>query len=478
MAEGFWCSGEEQTAEFRQFLREAKRANGGAKAQTEAESAAPLFTEDLLARRLVDRHGERLRYVHVWGRWLVWDGRRWQDDQTRAVIDLTREICREFGQISPKLQARLERASTIEAVERLARSDRRVAATPDLWDGDPYLLNTPDGVLDFRSGKLQPHNPTFYCRKITGAGIEDYRPALWCSFLQRATDGDEALERYLQRIAGYALTGLTRDHGLFVLFGHGANGKSVFLNTLMAALGDYAVKAPADMLLAGSENRHPTELAMLHGARLVVASEVNPGSRWNESRLKELTGGEPITAHFMRQDDFTYTPAFKLMLGTNHKPRLRTVDEAVKRRLHLIPFTVTIPPAERDPMLPEKLREELGGILTWCVEGAAEWLAGGLQPPDAVVEHTQEYFDAEDRIGEWIEARCDADPENFTRGPDLLKDFRHWLEEHGEGSITRTPFYEALAARGFKTEIRYKVVWVRGLALRTAGERWRSDDNE
>jgi putative DNA primase/helicase len=460
---GSWCAGEDQAAEFREYLN---RLTGG-EAEASPAVAPEHVTEDLLARRLIDRHGERLRYVEAWGRWLVWDGKRWTNDQTRYVIDLARQICREFGLLEPKLQARLERAATIEAVERLARSDRRAAATPDIWDADPYLLNTLDGVLDFRSGELRPHDAGLYCRKITGAGLGDECPR-WRAFLRRVTDADEELERYLQRMAGYALTGLTRDHALFVLFGHGANGKSVFLNTLMAVLGDYAVKSPVDMLLAGSEHRHPTELAMLHGSRLVVASEVNPGSRWNESRLKELTGGEPITAHFMRQDDFTYTPAFKLMLGTNHKPRLRTVDEAVKRRLHLVPFRVTIPPDERDPLLPEKLREELPGILTWCIEGATEWLAGGLQPPRAVLEQTRDYFDAEDRVGEWIEARCDADPENFTRGPDLLKDFRQWLEEHGEGSITRTAFYEGLAAQGFKTEIRYKVVWVRGLALRAA----------
>jgi len=464
MAEAFWCGAGEQASEFREWLHEAKRANGGARSKAEPEADTELFTEDLLARRLIDKHGDRLRYVEVWGRWLVWDGKRWLDDQTRAVIDLTREICREFGQISPKLQARLERASTIEAVERLARSDRRVAATPDLWDSDPYLLNTPDGVLDFRTGDLRPHDPALYCRKMTGAGLGDECP-LWRAFLKRITDGDVELEHYLQRMAGYALTGLTNEHAFFLLFGHGANGKSVFLSTLAAAWGDYCTTAPADVFLASTGDRHPTELAALHGARLVIASEIEPGRRWNESRLKELTGGDKISARFMRRDFFEFRPAFKLIIATNHKPKIRTVSEAMRRRLHLVPFTVTIPPEERDPMLSEKLREELPGILTWCVEGAAEWLIGGLRPPEAVKAHTEEYFTEQDRVGEWIEARCVVEPHCATAGTTLLKDYRAWLEEQAEGSVSRTAFYEALAARGFRTDIRRKVQWFLGIGL-------------
>jgi len=477
MAEAFWCAAEGQAAEFRQWLHEAKRANGGAKSKAEPEADTELFTEDLLARRLIDKHGDRLRYVEVWGRWLLWDGKRWQDDQTRAVIDLARGTCREYGQISEKLQARLERASTIEAVERLARSDRRVAATPDLWDSDPYLLNTPDGVLDFRTGTLKPHDPALYCRKMTGAGMGDDCP-LWRAFLRRITDGDEELERYLQRMAGYALTGLTNEHAFFLLFGHGANGKSVFLSTLAAAWGDYCTTAPADVFLASAGDRHPTELAALHGARLVIASEIEPGRRWNESRLKELTGGDKISARFMRHDFFEFRPAFKLIIATNHKPKIRTVSEAMRRRLHLVPFTVTIPPEERDPMLAEKLREELPGILTWCVEGAAEWLAGGLRPPEAVQAHTAEYFDAEDRIAEWLEQRCECYPAYATLGADLLADYRQWLEQQGEGSISRTAFYEALATKGFNTEIRRKVVWVLGLALADGRRRMDEETTE
>ena len=470
---GSWCAGEDQAGEFREYLNRLT----GNEATAPSSAVSEHVTEDLLARRLVDRHGDRLRYVDTWGRWLTWDGKRWIDDQTRYVIDLVRQLCREFGLLEPKLQGRLERAGTIEAVERLARSDRRVAATPALWDSDPYLLNTPDGVLDFRTGDLRPHDPALYCRKMTGAGMGDDCP-LWRAFLRRITDGDEELERYLQRMAGYALTGLTNEHAFFLLFGHGANGKSVFLSTQAAAWGDYCTTAPADVFLASTGDRHPTELAALHGARLVIASEIEPGRRWNESRLKELTGGDKISARFMRRDFFEFQPAFKLIIATNHKPRIRTVSEAMRRRLHLVPFTVTIPPEERDPMLAEKLREELPGILTWCVEGAVEWLAGGLRPPEAVQAHTAEYFDAEDRIAEWLEQRCECYPAYATLGADLLADYRQWLEQQGEGSISRTAFYEALATKGFKTEIRRKVVWVLGLALADGRRRMDEETTE
>ena len=185
-------------------------------------------------------------------------------------------------------------------------------------------------------------------------------------------------------MVGYCLTGSIRDHALFFLYGTGGNGKGVLLNTCHDILGDYSAIAAMETFTASKADRHPTDLAMLRGARAVIAQETEDGQRWAESRIKALTGGDAISARFMRQDFFTFKPAFKLLIAGNHKPSLRNVDEAVKRRFNLLPFTVTISKDERDPELAEKLKGEWPGILAWAIEGCLEWQRIGLCPPNAV----------------------------------------------------------------------------------------------
>ena len=205
----------------------------------------------------------------------------------------------------------------------------------------------------------------------------------WHEFLKRTTDGDNELQRYLQRVAGYALTGDTSEHALFFAYGTGANGKSTFLNAVSGMIGDYHKTAPIETFTESKSDRHPTDLAGLRGARMVTAVETEEGRRWAESKIKTLTGGDKIAARFMRQDFFEYAPQFKLLIAGNHKPSLRTVDEAIRRRFHLIPFTVTIPPEQRDTTLGDRLKDEWPGILGWAIEGCVEWMAKGLAAPKA-----------------------------------------------------------------------------------------------
>ena len=207
-------------------------------------------------------------------------------------------------------------------------------------------------------------------------------------------------------MVGYCLTGVTSEHALFFLYGTGANGKSVFVSTLAAILGDYATIAAMDMFMATTGDRHPTDMAGLRGARMVSSIETEQGRRWAESKLKALTGGDRITARFMRQDFFEFTPQFKLLVAGNHKPAIRNVDEAMRRRLHMIPFTVTIPPAKRDQRLQDRLLAERDGILAWAVQGCLEWQRVGLRPPAAVKAATDEYFEAEDALGRWMAEGC------------------------------------------------------------------------
>ena len=239
---------------------------------------------------------------------------------------------------------------------------------------------------------------------------------------------------FLQRVAGYALTGITREHALFFLYGVGANGKTTFLNAITGALGDYCRNAPIETFTATQSERHPTDLAGLRGARLVTAVETEEGRRWAESKIKALTGGDKISARFMRQDFFEYAPQFKLLIAGNHKPGLRSVDEAIRRRLHLIPFTVTIPPAERDPDLPNKLKAESAGILQWMIEGCLQWQQRGLAPPGIVTAATAAYLEAEDSMAAWISDCCEIDPNHWESGACLFASWSTWATKYRANS--------------------------------------------
>ena len=230
------------------------------------------------------------------------------------------------------------------------------------------------------------------------------------------TGGDGELQAYLQRMAGYCLTGVTTEHALFFLYGTGANGKSVFANTLTAILGDYATVAPMDMFMATHGDRHPTDMAGLRGARIVTSIETEQGSRWAESKLKALTGGDKITARFMRQDFFEFIPQFKLLVVGNHKPSIRNVDEAMRRRLHMVPFTVTIPPAQARQApagaAARRARRHPRLGARGLPRMAAHWACARRA---AVMAATEEYFEAEDAIGRWIDECCDAAPRTWRR---------------------------------------------------------------
>ncbi len=422
----------------------------------EGEDAAPLppeFSEDALTLRFTESHNENLRYVAKWGRWLCWDGARWQEDSTLSVFDRARTVCRitasECANNEKFIARRITAAKTVAAVERLARSDRRHAATVEQFDADPWLLNTPTGTVDLRTGEAREHSRADFFTKVTGAGLAGKASGCprWQQFLERVTGGDAALEEFLQRVAGYCLTGVTHEHALFFLYGGGANGKGVFLNSLAGALGDYAKTAPIGTFLATREEQHPTDLAGLCGARLVTAVETEDGRHWAEAKIKTLTGGDRIAARFMRQDFFHYLPQFKLLIAGNHKPGLRSVDEAIRRRLHLIPFLVTIPAEERDLDLVEKLRVEWPGILCWALEGCRAWQHEGLNPPAAVTDATMAYLDAEDRIGTWIEDRCDLGPACAATAAEVFSDWKSWAESGGEKPGSQKAFSEKLQTR-------------------------------
>ena len=323
----------DQSSPIEHLSRPPVRVHG----RSRQEMQAPAFSDEALALRFAERHADDLRYVAAWGRWLSWTGTHWKFDDTMKAFDLAREICRKAASEcnKAKIASIIASAKTVAAIERLAKADRRLAATVDQWDSDPWLFNTPTGVIDLRTGKSRPARPEDHITKIAGIGPSRDCPR-FLQFLDTITAGDAELQGYLRRVLGYALTGLTREHALFFAYGTGANGKSVLLSTVSGIIGDYQKTAPVETFTASNSDRHPTDLAGLRERRLVTAVETEEGRRWAESRIKQLTGGDTVSARFMRQDFFDYMPQFKLLIAGNHKPSLRSVDEAIRRRFHLI----------------------------------------------------------------------------------------------------------------------------------------------
>ena len=427
------------------------RARGGAGVADDLDDPKPpQWSDESLALRFSAQHADRLRYVAGWGRWLIYDGGVWVPDATMQSFDFARTICRAASaecndhNIAPVIAAH----RTVASVERLARADRRHAATADQWDTDPWLLNTPAGVLDLRTGDMAAHQASRHMTKMTAIAPDGDCP-LWRTFLARVTDDDRELQLFIQRMAGYCLTGLTREHALFFAHGLGGNGKGVFLNTLAAILANYAAVASMETFTASPGERHPADLAMLRGARLVTAQETEEGRRWAEARIKALTGGDPVTARFMRQDFFTFTPQFKLIIAGNHKPGLRSVDDAIRRRFNLIPFAVRISAEERDRELSEKLRAEWPGILAWAVDGCLSWQDRGLAPPPIVQAATADYLEGEDAMALWLDERCIVKPSFHTTSGELFGCWKRWAELAGEFVGSQKRFSQALEARGF-----------------------------
>lgn len=427
------------------------QVNGKTNGTPVIEILPPEFADDALALNLSSHYGDALRYVDAWGRWFIWDGQVWKHDDTLKVYDLCRKTCRTYAvNAAPNVQKAITSGKTIASVEKLIRADRRHAATVGQWDADPWLLNTPSGIVDLRTREIMPHDPMHHMTKMTAVGPDfEADCPIWTKFLHEATAGDTDLQAYLQRACGYALTGITREHAMFFAYGTGRNGKGVFLNTIVAIMGAYAMTADPDTFTASGSGKHLTVLARLQGARLVVAQETEEGVPWAEARIKSITGGDPITANYMRQDHFTYLPQFKLFMAGNHKPGLKSVDEAIKARFNLIPFLVTIAKEDRDEMLTEKLRAEWPAILRWMIDGCWDWQQVKLKPPKVVAEATGEYFEAEDATGLWIADCCVTGKDRHVISGDLFKSWTAWARLAGEDPGSQKRFSQTLASRGF-----------------------------
>jgi putative DNA primase/helicase len=298
---------------------------------------------------------------------------------------------------------------------------------------------------------MRPHRREEYHSKITSAAPAQYADCpRFLAFLDRIMAGDDEMMRFIKRIIGYSLTGSTREQALFFAYGSGANGKGVLMNTFRRLLGDYATSTQMETLTVSRGERHPTEVADLKGARLVITSETGEG-RWNEARIKQFTGSDPLKARFMHRDFFEFYPNFKLFISGNTMPRLRNVDRAMRRRLLLIPFTVSIPDEEQNKELTDHLQGEWPAILRWALEGCLEWQrAGGLKAPASVTDATEQYFEGEDRLGRWL-SECweQSDTQAFALSGDLFASWKTWADANKEFVGSETGMVRALKDRGF-----------------------------
>ena len=441
--------------------------------------AQHLTTDQANARRIVDKFGKRL--IVVAGQWYAWTGMRWERDEGevyRCACMLSKIIIAEAEAwlakpTNSEEEAKLNKAvadalrkwakksemkSTIDAAVGLAK--KMLAVDEDQIDSNPWLLNCTNGTVDLRTGELKPHDPADLITKLVPVA---YNPAVrskvWEDVVAQVTLEEELttrpLARFLQRWFGYCATGSTREQVFVVHYGNGSNGKSTILDTITEVLGDYASTAAPGLLVGGSSDRHPTEIADLFGRRMVTAHETGEGGYLKEDTVKRLTGSDRIKARFMRADFFEFAPTHKLQLLTNYKPIIKGQDYGIWRRVLLVPYLARFGSAEevaaghahfvKDTRIAERLKGELQGVLTWIVEGAREWFRDGLQPPDIVRAASKDYQAEQDRIRQFIEECCEIGdgfevPLTDGMGGGLYDAYRVWCGESGFHALSKIRF--------------------------------------
>lgn len=429
---------------------------------------APSISENRLAVMFVNQYAGEFLYCHSHKAWFRFDGAIWRKQETPIAFHLMRELGVETsGWASNK--ASLQKASFIRAAESLALAEPILSMTANEWDQDLFLLGTPGGTVDLKTGKLRKPRVSDHITKSTAVTPSSTMDCpVWEKFLLEATNNDSGLIRFLRQICGYALTGDISEQMLFFIFGEGGNGKGTFLGNLENIMADYAETAPMEALESHKFSQHTTDLAMMRGARLVSASETQEGVAWDEKRIKALTGGDKITARLMHKDNMTFTPQLTLIVIGNHEPTLKTVDKAIQRRFNMIPFTFE--PKQVDKRLEEKLKAEWPAILNWMIQGCLDWQKYGFVRPESVINETQRYFDEQDTIGEWMRETCEVDQTSQLLSESSSILFASWARYAVANGIspgnTKT-FKPAMKRRGFKSQRLGKGVRFHGIQLRS-----------
>jgi len=445
-------------------------------------------TELGMAERFAAMHRGRVLWCGNTGCWYLWSGTRWEQDETeqilrcakQTVVSLFAELAAmtDIGEEADKARERFQRFIAacqrerfIRSMLNLAKAEDGMAARVTDFDADDWLLNVQNGTVDLRTGALRPHRAEDLCRKLAPVTYDPQATApTWEAFLRRIMAGNESMIDFLQRAVGASLPAHTREQVLLILHGSGANGKTTFVRTVLAMLGDYGASAEPQTLMARrNDDGVRNDIADLCGARCVATSETASGKRLDEALVKRLTGGDPVKARFLFHEFFTFTPAWRTWLATNHKPEVRGTDHAIWRRLRLVPFDVTIPDAEQDKDLPAKLETELSGILNWAMAGCVAWQNVGLEAPEEVTKATEGWRDDSDIVRRFTDERCCFGETLWCASADLRAAFIEWCREEDEKEMSSKDYTKALKALGLTdgrqyvggTQIR---VW-RGLGL-------------
>lgn len=451
-----------------------KVVNGGNVPQHLADDdpdLPPQFSESGMARAWVEKHGEDWRYTARWKAWHRWDGTTWVLDERNNITWTIDEHCREqqaiAAELTPTQKNRICTIKNFWAINALAGANPKCAITPDQWDANPMMLGTPDGVIDLTTGKLIEAERDQLISKKTSVSPQQGPHPWWDSVLARAHKGDAAVAAFIQRWCGYMLTGDTREERFLFVHGAGGGGKSKFLTPLVEIMGDYCRTAKIESFTAKERAEHSEEVARLAGARLVTASETEDGSRWNEGRIKQLTGRDKIAARHMHQSTFEFQPQFKLLFIGNHKPALRSVGEEMRRRIDLLEWSGSIPDEERVLDLPVKLQQEYPAILAWMVQGCLLWQEQGLGRPMTIMSATDGYLSAEDTIGAWMDDCIRVENQDITTlVGDLYRSFKAWAEKQGEYVWSQKRFSGKLEDKGLTRHRDTKGRYFRGVSLK------------
>lgn len=418
------------------------------------------------ADRFVDIYGTLVRYSYIDKIWYYYDGKVWLPDNTgevRKMVDTTVEIMGKEPIIVPESADDKEREAIIKAKEKHVKRSRsnagknsmmdeikhRLSILPAEFDRDKALFNTQSGYLSLNNGILHEHEMDKMFTRISGVEYTDSVDyPMWEEFINQIFNHDKELIEYIQKCVGYSLTGSTREQCMFILHGNGSNGKSIFLEIISELMGNYAMTMQAQTIMVKqSQSAANSDIARLKGARLVTSSEPNEGVRLDEGLVKQLTGGDKVTARHLYGKEFEFEPEFKLWLATNHKPIIRGTDDGIWRRLNLIPFTVQIPDEKKDKNLKFKLQTELQGILKWAIDGCLMWQKDGLKKPQSVINASLEYRNEMDQVGTFVETCCQTGPGLKVSGGELYKVYREWASENGEYPFTNTKFGREVAKK-------------------------------
>lgn len=416
----------------------------------------PAFSEFALAQRFAGGIGLDWRYTAAWASWAKWDGKRWWQDDRKGVTWEAQNCCKaalneHTAQAAPAQRLKLLTLKTVNAVIGLASADPRIATGAEEWDSDPWLLGTPGGIVDLRTGKLAPPDKSCLISKATLVAPADGAHPLFDMVISRPARGDADMLAFLWRWLGYMLTGDVREERFMFLHGVGGSGKGTLVKVLADLMADYARAISVQAFTESQQQRHSQEIAKLQGARFVYASETEEGSRFDESMLKWLTGRDKVSAHKMRQDDIEFYPQFKLLIYGNNRPSLKSVGEEMRRRIDLIEFPGTIPEEERDTSLKDRLRAEYPAILASMIRACVDWQhSGGLGKPEAVSSATENYLRMNDVLGDFIEDCLDTAQDTYSPSGQIYKRFQSYCSDRGERYVmAQRTFSQRMEARGY-----------------------------